>query len=283
MPSPVVIGAAVAVLIVIVLVVVFSSGPKVPSAAELAAMDATAIAAIAPNVLKKIAAADLAALSETQKGALIEKQVAALTTAQVDALVLTFTPQQWNFLTRKQLEGILETQIQALPNSVVTALLDEKLRAVAPKLKQAQIEALDATKVDVIADLMTETQVGFVSNSTLAALGREGFRGIASKLSVEKFLNSTTVENLNRRLIYCTQAQTQALNMEFFQTLGYSPTAYYIMGTFLQKSTVAKVAWIDTSMINSTLCEYVALNASNYYAADVQEAFVERCRQGGML
>ena len=179
MPSPIVIGAAVAVLIVIVLVVVFSSGPKVPSAAELAAMDATAIAAIAPNVLKKIAAADLAALSVIQKGALIEEQVGALTTAQVDALLLTFTPGQWGFLTGEQVEGILETQIRALPNEVISVLTAQVLGRIASKLSSTQID-LVWTSTENIFELYPNFSKEQVETTTLSRLESHGNIAYAS-------------------------------------------------------------------------------------------------------
>ena len=184
MPSPLVIGAAVAVLIVIVLVVVFSSGPKVPSAAELAAMDATAIAAIAPNVLKKIVAADLAALSETQKGALIEKQVAALTTAQVDALLLTFTPGQWGFLTQKQLNQLTETQMGFVTPATIKALTNTVLVAVAPKLSENQIDVLFTdsefvSKIELVYSSSSKERVEGMTYDRLVSGDNTGNTGIA--------------------------------------------------------------------------------------------------------
>ena len=149
-----------------------------------------------------------------------------------------------------------------------------------PKQRMLSPIVIGAAVAVLIVIVILVMSSGFKAPSAaeLAALDGAGFGKIVSKLSDQQVLDTTTVLNMYARFPYNTQTQIQAMTLAFFETLGFVATNN-VMASFLQAtgSSVAKVAWIDSSMINTTVCDWIEADTYGVYAADVQAAFMARC------
>ena len=300
------IAAGLVALVVLVIVLTRNRGPKVPTAAELAAMTQAELAAIDPEVLAKVDLATIAALTSgqiqafttTQIGALTGPQIGALTPEHIEALtapsLVTTTPSAINSIRPEILALLPATTVGAFTKDQIANLFDSQIN----KFTFEQIEALttvalNSSDYDVARRIDTRI-FAKISPSKLSVLSipqifsiRDFFTYLTEpQLSALKnapvltALTESSLKALDAPLTYLLPILGESQVRLIALSVWHVPSAVNFIDKFLSSNSLAsveKVAWIDTSMIVGESCDYVRTTTDTQYPSDVKAAFLDRC------